>query len=79
VSMSGGQYGHIRVRHGTVNYLAKNNSINTNNKLNIGIDGIPMLKYELTPILGNVNNSKEIFVVGLFFGKGIPKDMEGIL
>jgi hypothetical protein len=79
IEMKGGLYVHIGVRLG----LERNVSlISTNNeriRLNIGIDGLPILRNQLTPILGNINNTGEVFVIGLFYGKSKPQDIEEFL
>jgi hypothetical protein len=79
-TMSGGQYVHLGLLQGIRNYLVHNRVRDDDIiKINIGIDGLPLLHSELTPILANIDGSGEIFVVGLFYGKGKPADVAEFL
>lgn len=64
-----------RINH---QYLAIHNQI----AMDVNIDGIPLQKdssKQFWPILGRFAHQKHPFIIGVFFGKGKPSDLEAYL
>lgn len=79
----GGSYWHYGLEKALVNCLEKTDYVPVVH-LNINIDGLPLFKSsrrEVWPILFNIHEKKYIqpMVVGIYSGKGKPKDMDWFL
>lgn len=76
--MKPGLYGHIGLRKGIKRSLKKlgKEAINLKTlQISINVDGLPLFdksRKELIPILGSINDFKDVFIIGAYYGTDKP-------
>ncbi|XP_029170333.1 uncharacterized protein LOC114940024, partial [Nylanderia fulva] len=82
-----GQYCHIGIEYGILQFLSASNGMNNSTvlssiKIQIGIDGLPISRSnsnQLWPILGRIMPHRKVFLIGCYFGKTKPADANEFL
>ncbi len=75
IKWNDGSYTHIGLKHQLENFLQTVKFSDTEIKIDIGIDGVPLAKSsnsQLWPVLGNIPPYKKVFVIGVFHGYKKP-------
>lgn len=75
VPMGEGCYSHIGLRQYVERFLANNKYDRNIIEIDIGIDGVPLAKsstHQLWPILGNIVQYQEVFLIGIYNGNKKP-------
>lgn len=71
-----GQYYHFGILEGIRSIMSSINNIN-HIKISVNIDGLPLSRssqQQFWPILGSITGSKQVFVIGIYYGKQKPSD-----
>lgn len=79
---AGGQYYHFGLREGILSILPSVSQDITDIKISINVDGLPLSKSsqrQFWPILGSIFESKEVFIIGIYYGIHKPSDSNEFL
>ncbi|EFN84695.1 hypothetical protein EAI_00175, partial [Harpegnathos saltator] len=74
---AGGQYFHFGLRKGILSIIPSLSRNITETKISINVDGLPLSKSsqrQFWPILGSVAESKEVYIIGIYYGTQKPSD-----
>lgn len=82
--MSNGNYIHLGLRNCIKLYFQINPDKSSSNELDIdlNIDGVPVAvksNYSLWPVLMSISSTNSVYVIGVFYGKEKPKDINEYL
>ncbi|KYM94366.1 hypothetical protein ALC62_15008, partial [Cyphomyrmex costatus] len=72
---AGGEYYHFGLLKSIENFFLTAPINVTNIKISVNIDGLPLSKssqQQLWPILGSIGESKQVFIIGIYYGKQKP-------
>ncbi|KYN17972.1 hypothetical protein ALC57_09733, partial [Trachymyrmex cornetzi] len=78
-----GQYCHFSIEYSILQFLSRSkNTVSSPIQIQIGIDGLPISRSssnQLWPILGRIMPNGKVFLIGCYFGKTKPADVNKFL